>query len=426
MGNEEERRDDGSTLAVRMVRDAVPTSRHAEMLFRMVEDLLGDDAYVESANGGTNLVLFRRARSGENDYVPWPLVSLCIGGRLSQVIMLSDAEGEPPPSAARKRRPRLRHAGPGEVIVHDGPESITVSYGEDGHWFETARSADPRTLAGVVPFLNRGSAQPVELLADFAAGLDLERHGPGSVHMPVHLPGALRSVWLRGVRAIRHGLYHDRLPVHACWVAADGYDGIALAWGDTRTEALERWRKDVERLRPTPPKPTQQPPTDPPPDAIRMAAPRADGVVHEPAPENTPAVVVRLDAQATAAPAFGRWTRLLGHYGTTRPAAMRRDTAGFTLVGDKLLDTLGEEELARLDETLAEAPPPADFRSIPGLEDRPARNCCTVFYRLVDETTGRAIAPLLETLQSDEFDPQLLDGDRLRWDIVRQRWRDLE
>lgn len=141
---------------------------------------------------------------------------------------------------------------------------------------------------------------------------------------------------------------------------------------------------------------------------------------------HAPAAVVRLEPPLAAAPAFGSWTRLLGHYGTTQPAGLRRDIAGIMLVGDKLIDALGGDGLARLDETLAKEPPPADFRVGTGFEHRPVRNSCTAFYRLIDETTGRAIDPLVDALQSDKFGPQLLDGDRLRWQVVRQRWRDSE
>ena len=418
----------GMTPPVRLVRDAMPTSRHAAMFFRMVQDLLGRDAYVESADDGKRLVLFRRARSGETDYVPWPLVSFGIGGRLSHIVMLRGPEEGSPPPAQERRPPRVRNLGPGEVMVHDGPDSITVSYGEDGCWFETSRSANPRALAGVVAALEPRTARvvglAVELLAEYVAGLDPERHGPATVIMPVCLPGALRGVYGQGLRAIRHALFHGRVPDDARWVATDGYDGIALAWGDSRNEVLERWRNEVERLRPVPRrrKESQQP--EAPPGAITISAPRADGERPEPAPKNTPAVVVPLEPLPRGEPPFGAWTRLLGRYGATAPAGLRRDVAGFTLVGDKLLETLGPNGLARLDEALAQVPPLPDFPEIsrPGIE----RNSRTTFYRIGDEQDGLPAATIDESVQCAEFDPGLLDADIARRRIVRHRWRDLE
>jgi len=425
MGSEGERWEDASGLTppVRLVRDAVPTSRHATMLFRMIEQLLGEEGHVESANGGTRLALFRRARSGPADYVPWPLVSLSIGGQLSQVVPLWGSEDWRPPPAQDRDPPRLRNLGPGQLIVHDGPESITVTYGDDGCWFETTRSADPRALAGVVEALEPRTARPVELVADFVAGFDPERHGPATVHMPVCLSCALRWVSDRGLRAIRRALFHGRLPDDARWVAVDGYVGVAFAWGDSREDVLESWRQEVERLRPTPPvrKKSQQPEAHP--DTIKCAVPRSDGVTPEPAPENTPAVVVSLDPLPRADPPFGAWTRLLGLYGATAPAALRRDVAGFTLVGDEVLERLGPNGLARLDEALAQVPPP-DIRTMSDVE----RNSCTTFYRIGDERDedGLPAASVSGVAQSDEFDPGTLDAETARSRVVRHRWRDLE
>jgi len=389
--------------AVETVRDAVPTSRHARMLFSMVADRLGDAAYVESFNEETQLALFTRK---ENDYVPWPRLRVDLRGRMSHVKTIV-GPAEPPPPKGRKRN--LRNLGPGEVVVHDGPESITVTYGDDGRCVEASESRNP--LPAVASAMSGGAGGPTERLAEFVAALD---HGPAVVHMPVPLPGILRGVWATGRRAIRHALFHDKVPHDARWVAADGYDGAALAWGATRDEALTRWREEVERLRPAPREKAK--PVDPPPGAFPLKVARADGERPEPAPENTPAAVVRLDPPPAGPCPFGAWTRVLGDYGEVVSAARRGDVAGFTMIGEPLMEKLGKDGLERLDEILAQAPPQRDQWSR-------EYNSVTTFFEVAGDPPA---ARPCEGSHGDAFDPDRLRAELVRQWVVRQRWRDLE
>ena len=111
----------------------------------------------------------------------------------------------------------------------------------------------------------------------------------------------------------------------------------------------------------------------------------------------------------------------MGGYGSNGAAGRRQDVAGFTLVGDRVMEALGDDGLERLDETLAQI-------ETPGLTMFPDRkfNCVSVFYRLLDERTGLPDTPRCETRRSDGFDPGMLDADLVCWCVVRQRWRDLE
>jgi len=182
----------GLTEPVRVIRETLFTRRHAEMLFDQVTDLLGEEAWIETRNAGTQRSVYRREAPGAQTITPWPVLKLGLGGRLSTVIPLMGPPGapaEPPPRPGRA--PRLRGLGPGEILIHDGSRSVTVTYGEDGRWFETTRSGDLETLAAVVPALAHKSAQPVELLADFVAGLDPRKSGPG---LPASLISRCRSL----------------------------------------------------------------------------------------------------------------------------------------------------------------------------------------------------------------------------------------
>jgi len=179
----------GLTDAVRAIRDAVPTSRHAKMLFDMVVELPGPRAVVETAGGKTQYAVFCREAPDSASVVPWPLLRLGVRGRLSTVIPLI-GPAEPPPRPGSP--PKLRNLGPGEIVLHDGPHSVTITYGDDGRWMETSRSEDPATLARVLSALARGTARPVELLAESVASIDLARHGPGRALCPEPVPSVQR------------------------------------------------------------------------------------------------------------------------------------------------------------------------------------------------------------------------------------------
>ena len=337
---------------IHAIRGAIPTSRHATMLFDMVRGGLGDDAVLVTAADRTQLYLFRRDESGA--VVPQPLLSMSTTGRRGRVLPLSwapDESVEPPPRPGKA--PALRNLGPAEITLHDGAQRFTVTYGDDGRWFETSRSASVAGFVPVVAALARGGASPVDLLASAVEALDIGRHGPGRVLYPTPLPGGVAVAWLKGLYAIRDALFDGRLPEGDGWVVADGYAGTALAWGATRDEALEAWRAEARSVRPEPVKP--EPPTEPlepegverldvGPDGfgflVRLRGSKADVEWPEPALENTPAVVIPLAAAPREPHPFGSWVRLLGRQGATVPTPRREDPGGFTLLGRGLAEVV--------------------------------------------------------------------------------------
>jgi hypothetical protein len=54
--------------------------------------------------------------------------------------------------------------------------------------------------------LARKAAMPAELVSEYVAGLDVARHGPGRVHVPVPLPGGVAGVWNCGLHALREAV----------------------------------------------------------------------------------------------------------------------------------------------------------------------------------------------------------------------------
>jgi hypothetical protein len=414
----------GEFRVVEALREAVPTRRHAEMLFEMVLDRLGGEAWVETVNGATAKTLLRRETADTGWVFPWPLLELILVGidDPRSPVKIQPINYDPGDVHRRPGPPtRIRGLGPGSVTVHDGPDHITVSYGESGRWYECSRSASRDALADLLPLLGAGGSTPVEIVAEYAAGLDPKRQGPGRVFLPQPVPGGARGAWHCGLFAIREALFKERVPRSARWVVADGWTGGAVAWGATRAAAMDAWRAEVARVRPFPEKPG--PPPEPPPQiegCMTISGPKSDVPWVEPAVETTPAIAVPLGVLPQEQPGFGEWTWLVGSRGAVAPAALRFEEGGFTLVGDRLLSVLDprsiDHRLSLADLDAAPRPEhPPDF-PFPRVET----DCVLRTYRIIDPATGEpGDAEVVEQSWTKGYRPWSLDGDHLRWSAVR-------
>lgn len=421
------------------IRDAIPTRAHAEMLLGMVADMLGSAACVETWNGETTRTLFRREAPGSDWIVPWPLISVTRGGREGPSPILTAVPGvyEEPPERPGPA-PKIRGLGPGSLTIHDGPQHVNVCYGGDGRWFECSVSSPPQdALAGVVAALAAKSSSPTEMVASFVAGLDLKRHGPGRVHLPVTLPGGVESVWRCGLAAFRETLVLGWIPDGARWLAADGWTGRAIGSGATRDAAVAKWRAELARVRPFPERPKQASEPLPEPSVEQhfdgeqfsmhatLRGPSSDVPWVEPTLENSPVAVLALDDVPPNPPPFASWARVVDAYGVVRPAALRREPGGLTLIGDRVLDAVAAEDL---DAQLAdadrdhEARPTPTFERPPGFPEPPPTDTSIRTYTFFDwRTKTRAKPSVTSWSRSQDFHATGLDGEQIRWQVVRVR-----
>jgi len=401
---------------------ALPTNRHAILLFEMVAEALGERAVVETAASRTRRLLFCREAPGSTAVIPWPLLKLDTAGRTSTVIPLSGPEGDPPPRPGKA--PRLQGLGPGEILLFDGPHSITVTYGEDGRWFEKSRSESPDALVGALAVLADRNAQPVELLARYMASLDIARHGPCRLLLPAPLP-SIEGARNCGLFAIRDALFDGRIPETARCAVADAFDGSTLAWGERPDETLARWRTEVLRRKPRPPDPPRRrrPPEGTVPGAFTITGPSSDIPWPDATPENTPAVLIPLAPVARSPWRGASVMRLLGGFGGTIQALMRRDADGFTLVGDGLIGLVDLDGIdAMLEEVQHFDHPAIEQAREAWLGERPPYDTETTVYRLVDDSTLEPITPRVDSgSRGYGFRGRALDGDRVRFRVVRQR-----
>ena len=418
------------------LREALATFRHADMLFDMATHLLGDEALVHATPDGKVRWLFRRIAPSSDEVLPWPLLTL------SQHPQLILDLGLPTFEVPRRdvTPPKLRGLKPGHVIVHDGLDSLQVTYREDGVWKETSRRGPPQALVGVLAALARQDATPPERVADFVVANDIGRHGPGRLRLPVALPVGPAGAWARGVRALREALHTRKLPSEPGWLVADGLDGTALAHGPTRDDALAAWRVAVERRQPRPPRPTTSGPLLPPDTEpwsseaeeiaraykqFEEAAARHKADWPEPTPDTTPAVIVPVEPCPLPAHPWGRWMRALGPHGESIYALQRFYPNGFTLVAPDVIDRVDLDHLETLLDDIDEAMP-----SSPHAEGEAWKGeaepypCGTVTYHVEAGPAGAAARiRFAQSSRSATFDAgSLLDGSRLIGCIVRHRW----
>jgi len=370
------------SAAVDAMRTHVPTSRHAEMLFEILTDLLGDQGVVWTANEGRLRKLFRRDPLDATLVAPWPLAQLSLGGRIGWVSPTSDTrtgevvpDPEPPPGKTSK----LRGLGPGELGVFDGPAMISLVFGEHGG-FQEASIEDrfPSRLPEIPVALASKRAPPVELIAACLAYVDPGAHGPGRVQMPVPVPGGAEGTWMVGLLAARRALYSGRVPDEARYLVADGVSGSAVGFGPTLAAATAAFEVRVAASPPAPdttmhtawddydddgnllrrgempgpdePTPWESSEADEPwkPAAppgtidltgglVRMTGPTPDVPLPPITVATVPRAIVPLAASPPFSPPLGRWERTIGAKGATAHVARLVRPDGFLQVGERVL-----------------------------------------------------------------------------------------
>ena len=372
---------------VNALRSHAPTSRHAEMLFDLLVDLLGEEAVLTTANDRTLRTLFRRDAIDASLIVPWPVARLSVRGRIGWVSPTYDTEtGEIVPERERAagKVSKLRGLGPGQIDLHDGTAKVSIVYGDDGGFLEA--SIDDRTanrLAEILPALASKRAQPAELIASCLAMFNPGRHGPGRVRMPAPIPGGPEGIWSAGLIAARRALFAGQVPADARFVVADPVALRAVGAGRTLGAATATFEAMV---RATPPKssmtretawddfdddgnlirrgkplrpgmplpwddddpwesgePSEPEPT-PEPGVVEMAdgslqitGPKADVPMPEITVVNAPSAVIPLAGSPTVPPPIGRWERAIGAMGATAHVARIVGPEGFLQIGEGVL-----------------------------------------------------------------------------------------
>jgi len=413
------------------LRNALPTSRHAEMVVDSLGALLGERAVIQTAGAGTTTTIYYRDREHDDWVVPWPVVRFARGQRLGWV---QGGEGPPsnaPPPARDAVPPRLAGVMPGELEVHHGGFVFTWTYGTDGRIAETCRGHPVERLAELARATTDTRGNPVENLIDYLATLDPGWLGSGRVHRPVPSPATIEGPWRLALAKVRDAIFDGHVSGGARWIAIDGFAASVLCAGDTRDNAIARCRDEIARVRPVPPPP--EPPPELPPEVeaelgapggyFMITAPGADtppGVA--PTPENTPIAIVELAPLPAEPPPFGAWMHVLDEHGSAAHALLRRDEHGFTLAGRDVLLRIDAAELdARLDAADRRSAATHDMlRAREWPADLPPLDSLLCRYEL--DSRGSAELALRGTSQQHGFHGHALRGEDVARGVVRQRW----
>ena len=454
-------------LPMRQARAAItrslPTMHHALRLFEAVVEHLGERAWLDPEGGDQRQRLLLRDVEHSDWLVPVPLVEHCWSGARGEhslgtfinpnaVIPADAPEGWKPGDpwyGEVDPEPEVYPEGPdmraGEFAIAEGPAYFRVCYDDRGLKGETQSSAtDNYTFARydalrpytVDPLARPPTAAPLSLLcrddldpeghtiadlAEMICTMEPVARVPARVRLPLPIPGGAEGAWTRACWAMREALWSGRVPASARWLVADGFDGSALAWGDTRAQALERYEAELARVRPRPPgwkpEPEQEALTLPEADAgprvlkdeegqtvgfstgtIRLEAPAVGELAWPmPLPRFTPAVLLPLPPLPSDIPdhlraaGYRRWVRLLGGYGAVGHGLLREDEAGgFTLIGAGVLDLVTdpealEEEMDACDDKDRAWHVEAAVQGLPDPWSDPTWPCKLVSYRLWDD-----------------------------------------
>ena len=470
------------------------TMDRAVALFERVRDRLGERAWIDPEGGSTRRRVYLRDAAHAEWLLPIPLLEHAWIAGLGQVSLGSfinsaavnpeDApEGwqpgdEPwwPQDPEPDILPQNANMRGGSLKIAEGTGHVEIKYDDRGLRSEACWSSGGDRFCyarsfNVRPWVIDPLARPptplpfslacrpeldvrghsVEQMVEWVLELRPERLLPHRVLLPLPLPGGVAGAWVRAQWALREAAFDRRIEDEATgWVVVDAFEGEAMAVGPDFECAVARWCKEVERVRPRPPK-TEKPkePREEPRErdpqfvkdeekkvafvstgTIRLEAPSlADLAWPIPLPRHVPAVAVPLSPLpalplAYRQAGFSRVLRMFGEHGAVTHGVLREERDGFSVVGEGMLDVVdpmtisAEIDTAMNAQRAWHADMPDGFPN-PFEEQHPSE---THVFKGWDDAR-RQREPLKHIGGSwGEFSPRNINGDQWAWAVVRV-WR---
>ncbi|MEZ4394216.1 MAG: hypothetical protein R3A48_24350 [Polyangiales bacterium] len=486
--------------AYRAMRRSLPTMDHAARVFEAAMRLLGESVWTDPEGGADRRRVHRVDAEDRRWLFPQPSLEhawgggtgASKGGLFRNTAFPPPVDAPPgwtyddPPFDPGDPRPQVAPRGAsmraGSLAIRQGPARFEIVYDAEGLIEECRTSgSDFYTSAlydGVRPFAIDPQARPpttppvsaltdprlvaegvsVETLAQMLADMEPSA-SRARVRLPTPVPGGAVGVWTVALRAIRRAIWDGAVPDDAGWVIADGFEGSAVATGDTPESTWEAFQRALfrERLRPpsaAPPTPPSPPPPRSLEDAVssQSAAAANDASARvtlllaqsitvtgtsrgaslawpAPTPANTPAGRLPLPPlpavpAAYEAAGFTRWLRVPVDGGEVRHALLRQEPDGWTLVGDGVLDAVIPSQIPD-DLARGRRERDEDYAGLP-LEHRPWDDPTYVVsiesFLAWDDGQQRA-APLTHASSryQHRFTPTDLPWNDLAWRVTRVR-----
>jgi hypothetical protein len=235
----------------------------------------------------------------------------------------------------------------------------------------------------------------------------------------------VRGVLSRGINRLRAAAFEAN--GEDGYIITDGFDASSVGGGTTSDDALAAWLRAISNRAPFLP---------PAPLGARATSPRGqwekveldsgigrrirDGGWHDSsltgprASWDTPAVRISLPSlplrgvpSAFADAGFSRWVRVVGAFGHVHAALYRADRAGFTLVGEGVVDVV---DPAALERQIAEA---NSGRPLAAEKNHPKHRAVLGYYKCFDDMRRKPQACTLEARKFvTKLSPAAIDGDR--------------
>lgn len=324
----------------RVLRVAIPTSRHAELVMDALELALGDTAIRTTVNGGRWVSLFRRDVSAPGLVYPVLVAQRSVGQLQGHYMNEEGVASNNPPSRKDDARPLRRELEGGELKFTDGNTELNVLYAEGGGFAEMCSGFMTERTIALCDALERSGQSAVENLADFISTLDLGAYSSVRVWYPDGTAGSPMGCRNTGLTAMRKALARGSVSADAQFLAVDACTGEVVATAPTRDEAIAICRAEILVKCP------KRPPPPPMDHRIQEAidsglqiimGPTSDEPPRSYAPEHIPIVVAELCALPDAPPPFGEWMRLLSNNFHSTPVIRRYDANNLLIVPPPLM-----------------------------------------------------------------------------------------
>jgi hypothetical protein len=477
-----------------VVRSLFTMDRAVELFDRVVAHL-GERAWIDPEGGETRRRCYLRDREDPDWLLPVPLLEHAWIAGIGQMVIGTfvnsgavTAEDAPqgwtpgdepfwPLDPTLDILPQSPNMQGGSLKIAEGTGSVEIEYDDRGvrasaswsacgdiFWYGRAFNTRPWVIDPLArpptPMPFSLACRPeldinghtVDQMVAWVIELEPERLLPHRVLLPLPMPGGVAGAWGRARWALREAAFEGRLPDDAAgWVVIDAFEGGVMAVGPDFASAVARWRDEVARVRPRPPKPDKRDEPEPRvPDrepelvkddegnlvrfstgTVRLTSPVLAHLAWPiPLPQHVPAAAVPLPPlpsmpEAYRRAGFSRVLRMFGEHGAVTHGMLREEADGFTVVGEGLLDvvdptTVGEEIDAATARHRAEyADMPVGFPN-PFDEDYP---CETLRFRCWDDAR-RCRVPLSHVGSSfGTWTARNIDGDGWAWVVVRVRHR---
>jgi hypothetical protein len=314
-----------------VLKNIMPTSRHAEMLIEALRVKLADTQFVDTYGNGRVQEYFLCDRT--NGLVVDPECRFRIRFGERRYLEIHGVETLPIPNNDHLPPLRLKNLKPCEVDLKGTGFSFSAAWGKDGRIYECSVDGRPSTEEFIFSQDKEAGDHPVLALADrILEHSKIDTHTAG-VYLFGETRLPIRQAFATALEAARQKL--GWTPYPADFTAIDGVSGSIIEGGATIEEAIARCREEIRRVNPQPKRP-QDPSELPaqvreylesPEGKAAVAGSRFDFEAFSFVPDDVPVVVLCTYFKRTL-PRYGRYITAFDDRGTAAHFVLEKIPGG--------------------------------------------------------------------------------------------------